>query len=114
MTEYDGGNPTTWPDEAAIAEWRERLPVLRQFWEGVAGRVLRDVAASTGLDLTWEVVVHEDEVVWPPLPDSVVTGAAGSVLALVFDDDDGMPRLGRRPLAFPQLWLESSLAHRQL
>lgn len=78
-------------DRQAMAEWRARLPELRQFWEGVARRVFRGVEATTDLVPTWRVVVHEDETVWP-----------------------GRPLTGRRPLAFPEVWLETPHVHRHL
>lgn len=95
-------------DRQAMAAWRARLPELQQFWEGVARRVFRIVAASTGLEVTWTVVVHEDEAVWPTFP-----GSRTGVFVGVISDGDPPP-LARRPLAFPQVWLESPLAHRHL
>ena len=49
------------------------------------------------------------EAVWPTFPGSSL---ASGVVGVIFDG--APPPLARRPLAFPQVWLESSLAHRQL
>jgi hypothetical protein len=91
-------------DRQAMAEWRQRVPAVRQFWENVAGRVFRDVEATTNLRLGWKVVVHEDEPVWPAMPDGVVGG-------IVLMD---MPQLSRRPLNFPEVWLEAPYTERSL
>ena len=91
-------------DRQAMAEWRQRLPAIRQFWEDVARRVFRDVEATTDLRLAWKVVVHEDEPVWPGMPEGAIGG--------MFVTD--MPQPGRRPLPFPQVWLETPHSGRGL
>lgn len=104
-------------DRRAMAEWRERLPALQRFWDDVARHVFRDVEATTDLVPAWRIVVREDEEVFsfPRLPGDVTSGMV-SVLGIVFDDegDGDLPRLERRPLLFPQVWLESPLTHRYL
>ena len=93
-------------DRQVMAEWRQRLPAVRQFWEQVAGHVFRDVEATTDLCLPWEVVVHEDEPDWPAIPD----GVDGGIVLL----DMPIPQPGRRPLNFPQIWIEIPHTGRQL
>ena len=95
-------------DRQVMAAWRVRLPELQQFWEGVARRVFRDVEATTDLVPTWEVVVHEDETVWPGLPYPGTGGVAW------LNPDGDTHELPRRPLDFPEVWLETPHTHRQL
>ena len=88
-----------------MAAWREQLPAVRRFWESVAARVLRDVETTTGLDLGWRVTVHEDEEEWSaPGPERV-----GGVFV-----DGSPPVRPRRPLPFPEVWLETALTGRGL
>jgi hypothetical protein len=83
-------------DERAMAEWRNRLPELQRFWEGIARRVFADVEATTDLRLPWQITVHEDEWDLRGMP-------AGDGMWL----RPGTDPLPRRPLAFPQVWLET-------
>ena len=99
-------------DRQAMAEWRQRVPGVRQFWEEVARVVFRDVEATTDLGLSWKVVVHEDEPDWPAIPDGV-DGGIGVVGGLVLMDMP-MPQPGRRPLNFPQIWIETPHTGRSL
>jgi hypothetical protein len=92
-----------------MAEWRERVPAARLFWEDIARRVFRDVEATTDLHLPWQVVVHEDEPDWPALPSGVHDGIGGIVLT-----DVPVPQLGRRTSAFPQVWIETPHTGRSL
>jgi hypothetical protein len=99
-------------DGQAMAEWRQRIPAIRQFWEKVAGHVFRDVEATADLRLPWKVAVHEDEPDWPAIPDGVDSGI-GVVGGIVLTDMP-MPQLGRRPLNFPQIWIETPHSGRSL
>lgn len=92
-------------DRRAMAAWREQLPAVRRFWESVAARVLRDVETTTGLDLGWRVTVHEDEEEWSA-PGPV---AVGGVVV-----DGSPPVRPRRPLPFPEVWLETAHSGRGL
>jgi hypothetical protein len=98
-------------DRQAMAEWRHRLPAVRQFWEKVAVHVFRDVEATTDLRLPWKVVVHEDEPDWAAIRNSVDGGisAVGGVLM-----DIPTPWPGRRPSNFPQVWIETPHTGRSL
>ena len=91
-------------DRQSKSEWRQRLPAIRQFWENVARRVFRDVEATTDLRPAWKVVVHEDEPAWPGMPDGLVGGMVGM----------DMTQPARRPLPFPQVWLETAHTGRGL
>ena len=59
--------------------------------------MFRDVEATTDRHLAWTVAVHEDELVGPGMPD----GAVGGIVVM------GMLQPERRPLDFPQVWLET-------
>jgi hypothetical protein len=99
-------------DRQAMAEWRQRLPAVRQFWEKVARQVFRDVEATTDLRLPWMVVVHEDEPDWPAIRNGVDGGIG--VVGGIFLLDVPMPQPGRRPLNFPQIWIETPHTGRSL
>ncbi len=103
-------------DRQAMAEWRKRIPAVQQFWETVARRVFRDVEATTDLHLPWKIAVHEDELDWSAVRAAVNDGVDGGITAVggIFMTDGPMPQLGRRPLNFPQIWLETPHTGRSL
>ncbi len=98
-------------DRHAMAEWRQRLPAMQQFWLEVARLVFRDVEATTNLRPRWNVVVHEDEAGWPAIRNGI--GAGGAVGGIVHEDLLVSPP-GRRPLDFPQVWIETDCTGRSL
>ncbi len=79
--------------------WRARLPDLLAIWERAAQRVFDDVVATTPIRWKWRVSVHEDEIVFPDIPDGV-TGIWASTQPAGWAPD-------RRTLALPELWLEA-------
>lgn len=94
-------------DRQAMAEWRQQIPTLRQLWEEAARRVFRDVEATTDLQLPWKIEVHEDEPDWSAIHQRFVGGGGiGGVVGGILPMDMPMPELPRRPLNFPQIWLE--------
>lgn len=103
-------------DRQAMAEWRQRIPAVQQFWERVARRVFRDVEATTDLRLPWKVVVHEDEPDWSAIHADLMDGVDGGIDAVggIVLMDKPMPQPGRRPLNFPQIWLETPRTGRSL
>lgn len=103
-------------DRRAMAEWRQRIPAVQQFWETVARRVFRDVEATTDLRLPWKVAVHEDEPDWSAFRAAVEDGVDGGITAVggIWGTDGPMPQPGRRPLPFPQIWLETPRTGRSL
>lgn len=99
-------------DRRAMARWRRRLPAMQTFWEGVARRLFRDIEATTDLDPGWRIVVHHDEPARPGLPPVVSGTDVGGVVGGIAEVDG--PPWGRRPLAFPEVWLETAYTGRQL
>ena len=59
-------------DQAVIDEWLGRLPSVRALWSDAADRVFRDVVATTRIRWSWRIAVHEDESMFPDVPDGVV------------------------------------------
>ncbi len=72
---------------------------MRALWSDAAERVFRDVAATTRIRWSWRIAVHEDESVFPDVPDGVVGIWASEVPAGWTPD--------RRQLALPELWIEA-------
>ena len=87
-----------------MAAWRQQLPGVLGFWQDVAARVFRDIEVTTDLDLGWRLTVREDEEWSPSRPPGV-----GGIIS-----DAGPPARPRRPLAFPEVWLETPFTGRLL
>lgn len=86
-------------DQAVMDAWRARLPDVQAIWHSAAQRVFDDVVATTPIRWEWRIAVHEDEVVFPDMPDGVM-GIWASTHPAGWAPD-------RRALALPQLWLEA-------
>lgn len=103
-------------DRRAMAEWRERIPAVQEFWERVAPRVFRDVEATTNIHFLWRIVVHEDGPDWSAIRAAVMDGGAGvgGVVGGIVAMGSPMPTLARRPLNFPEIWVETPHTGRSL
>ena len=103
-------------DLRAMTEWRAQLAVQQPRYEAAATLVFLDITATTSIDLSWRVAVHEEEfdLTFPPpcVPAASSTAAA---------DPPGGRAVGRefagpgpwsayppsRPAQSPQLCLET-------
>lgn len=86
-------------DRAVMDAWRARLPELQAIWERAAQRVFDDVVATTPIRWTWRISVHQDEILFPDIPDGVMGIWASTYPAGRAPD--------RRALALPELWLDA-------